>query len=68
MSPRWNPPGTKGGGGVHTRLRMRGWESPNSDDWRTSLELCLLCAVDSFHEKLIKFNRDLMLLPNNRIL
>ncbi len=27
------PPGTKGGGG-HTRLRVRGWGSPNSDDWR----------------------------------
>ncbi len=26
------PPGTKGGG--HTRLRVRGWGSPNSDDWR----------------------------------
>jgi hypothetical protein len=28
-------PGTKGGGG-HTRLRVRGWGSPNSDDWRKS--------------------------------
>ncbi len=27
------PPGTKGGGG-HTRLRVRGWGSPNSYDWR----------------------------------
>ncbi len=27
------PPGTKGGMG-HTRLRVRGWESPNSDDLR----------------------------------
>jgi hypothetical protein len=35
------PPGTKGGG--HTRLRVRGWGSPNSDDWRKSLALCLLC-------------------------
>jgi hypothetical protein len=26
------PPGTKGGG--TTRLLVRGWESPNSDDWR----------------------------------
>jgi hypothetical protein len=25
-------PGTKGGG--HTRLWVRGWGSPNSDDWR----------------------------------
>ncbi len=35
------PPGPKGG---HTRLRLRGWGSPNSDDWRKSLALCLLCA------------------------
>ncbi len=54
MSPRWNwdsptpplasecapPPGTKGEGA--TRLRVRGWGSPNSDDWRKSLALCLL--------------------------
>ncbi len=33
------PPGTKGG---HTRLRVRGWGSPNSNDWRKSLALCLL--------------------------
>ncbi len=38
------PTGTKEGGG-HTRLRVRGWGSPNSDDWRKSLELCLLCVV-----------------------
>jgi hypothetical protein len=30
------------GGGVHTRLRVRGWGSPNSDDWRKSLALCVL--------------------------
>ncbi len=35
-------PGIKGGGG-HTRLRARGWRSPNSDDWRKSLAVCLLC-------------------------
>ncbi len=29
----------------HTRPRLRGWGSPNSDDWRKSLALCLLCAV-----------------------
>jgi hypothetical protein len=34
------PPKPKGGG--HTRLRVRGWGSPNSDDWRKSLALCLL--------------------------
>jgi hypothetical protein len=38
------PPGTKGGGGGHTRLRVRGWGSPNSDVRRKSLALCLLCA------------------------
>jgi hypothetical protein len=33
------------GGGVHTRLRVRGWGRPNSDDWRKCLALCLLCGV-----------------------
>ncbi len=33
-----------GGGGGHTRLRVRGWGSPNSDDWRKSLAICLLCG------------------------
>jgi hypothetical protein len=57
MSPRWNwdsptpypqasvplpPPEPKGG--EHTRLPVRGRGSPNSDDWRKSLALCLLCA------------------------
>ncbi len=37
-------PRTKGRG--HTRLRAMGWGSPNSDDWRKSLALCLLCAVN----------------------
>jgi hypothetical protein len=47
--------------GGHTSLRERGWGSPNSDDWRKSLALCLLCAYlsrssvyelfeDSFHK------------------
>jgi hypothetical protein len=31
-------------GGGHIRLRVRGWGSPNSDDWRKSLALCLLCG------------------------
>ncbi len=31
-------------GGRRTRLRLRGWGSPNSDDWRKSLALCLLCG------------------------
>jgi hypothetical protein len=46
---KWDPPpprpqasvslGTRGGG-----LHLRGWGSPNSDDWRESFVLCLLCA------------------------
>ncbi len=32
-------------GGGHTRLRLRGWGSPNSDDWRISLALYLLCTL-----------------------
>jgi hypothetical protein len=58
MSPRWNwdslppplspasvplPPEPKGPG--QTRLRVRGWGSPNSNDWRKSLALCLLCGL-----------------------
>jgi hypothetical protein len=31
--------------GGHTRPRVRGWWSPNSDDWRKSLALCLLCGL-----------------------
>jgi hypothetical protein len=34
---------TKGGG--QTRLRVRGWGRPNSNDWRKSLALCLLCGL-----------------------
>jgi hypothetical protein len=37
-------PGTIEVGG-HTRLRVRGWGSTNSDDWRKSLALCLLCGL-----------------------
>ncbi len=33
------PPRTVGGGGGHTRQGVRGWGSPNSDDWRKSLAL-----------------------------
>jgi hypothetical protein len=58
MSPRQNwyspnpslarkcapPPRTGGGGGEHTRLLVRGWGTPNSDDWRKGLALCLLCG------------------------
>ncbi len=38
------PPESKGGGG-HTRLRVRGWGSPNSDDWRKSWALCLYSVL-----------------------
>jgi hypothetical protein len=53
MSPRrnWDPPPlpqasvpsprTKWWGGGHTRQRLKGWGSPNSDDWRKGLALCL---------------------------
>ncbi len=37
------PPNLRVGG--HTRLRMRGWGSPYSDDVRKGLALCLLCEV-----------------------
>jgi hypothetical protein len=38
------PPGTKRGG-RHTRLRVRGCMGGlNSDDWRKSIALCLLCG------------------------
>jgi hypothetical protein len=47
LSPASVPlPPEPGLGGRHTRLWrlwVRGWRSPNSDDWRKNLELCLLC-------------------------
>jgi len=42
------PHAAKGGG--HIRLRVRGWGSPNSHDWRKSLALCQLCA---YYEKVL---------------
>ncbi len=39
---RMSPPPTKRGG--NTRLRVRGWGSQNSEEWRKNLALCLLCA------------------------
>jgi hypothetical protein len=43
------PPSTKGRG-KHTRqrVRARGWGSPNSDDWRESLVLCLFCGMTTY--------------------
>jgi hypothetical protein len=34
-----SPLGPTGGGWGHTRLRVKGWGSPNSNDWRKSLAL-----------------------------
>ncbi len=57
MSPRRNcnspkpslasecAPFPRTGGWGHTRLRVRSWKSPNSDDLRKNLALCLLCDL-----------------------
>ncbi len=53
--------------GEHTRLRVRGWGSPNSDDMRKSLALHLLCAWRSFEswsELFVKKNRRLDIFVN----
>jgi hypothetical protein len=44
FSPASVPLPQNRGGGVHTRLRVRGWGIPNSDDWKKILALCLLCG------------------------
>ncbi len=49
LSPASVPLPPEPGGRGHTRLRVRGWGSPSSDDWRKSLALCLLCALDLFY-------------------
>ncbi len=41
-------PSPQNRGEGHTRLWVRGWGSPNSDDWRISLALCLLCGSTFF--------------------
>jgi hypothetical protein len=57
-------PRTKVGGG-HTCLRLRGWESPNSDDRRKGLALCLLCDVDLHYSRLVSTQSKMsLLLPN----
>jgi hypothetical protein len=44
------PPDQRVGG--HTRLQLNGRGSPNSDDWRKSLALCLLSdRICSFYSK-----------------
>jgi hypothetical protein len=42
----------------HTRWREREWEGPNSDDWRKSLALCLLCGSSALllSERLSRFS------------
>ncbi len=40
---RTRPTPLSSGGGGHTRVRGEGLGSPNSNDWRKSLALCLLC-------------------------
>ncbi len=50
------PPDQRVGG--HTRLRLKGWRSHNSDDWRKSLALCLLCEPNH-----IKFRTCSVLAP-----
>jgi hypothetical protein len=44
LSPASVPLQQNRGGGGHTRLRVRGWGSPNADDLKKSLALWLLCA------------------------
>jgi hypothetical protein len=47
LSPASVPLPPEPGGGGHTHsLRVRGWGSPNSDDWIKSLALCLVCGYD----------------------
>jgi hypothetical protein len=51
----------------HTRLQVRGWGSPNSDDWRKSLAFCLLCAVTlQYHQKLVYTDSGLPPIPLDR--
>jgi hypothetical protein len=52
VPPPHPPPGTKGEV-VHTRLRVRGRGSPNADDLRKSLALCLICAP--IYDKQVRF-------------
>jgi hypothetical protein len=44
------PPGSKGGG-VHTRLLVRGWGSPNSDDWREETLVLYIFVFKSIYQK-----------------
>jgi hypothetical protein len=55
LSPLWNwdptHPLSRKRVNWHTRLRVRGWESPNSDDWRKTLStLSTLKGGTSFYQ------------------
>jgi hypothetical protein len=80
LSPRWNcppptpsppasvPPHPNQTGGL-TRLRARGWGCSNSDDWRKSLALCLLCFPFHKHScagiPAIQYSMDSTSLPSS---
>jgi hypothetical protein len=51
------PPNQRAGGG-HTRLRVGGWGSPNFDDWRKSLALCLLSGYKQARKDKIKYKQN----------
>jgi hypothetical protein len=75
MSPRrnWDSPNpslasecappTRTGGWGHTRLRVRGWGSPNPDDLRKSFALCLLCGVLPWLDVLVVQVQQIFVLP-----
>ncbi len=44
------PRNQRGGGRGHTRLRVRGWGSPNSNDWKHISALCLLYVCSEYWE------------------
>ncbi len=50
--PHPSPPGSvsppQPKGGTHSPA-WRGWGSPNSDDWRKSLALCLICVSGAWN-------------------
>jgi hypothetical protein len=52
------PPEPKGGGG-HTRLRVRGWGSLNSDDWRKLSTLPTLRLQHNISSPLFQENKQL---------
>jgi hypothetical protein len=56
-------PEPKGG---HTHLWAKGWGGPNSDDCRTSLALCLLCAWKNPGDPIVKSNAEDLTLDMQR--